>query len=109
MSKKDEVIIASATSTEVEYVDRAGKKKRTEIKGKEKPGTYGPDYERRKAEVNREANSRVITPISHEIFKKTEEEREELKLMKSVHKANMRQQGLDPKKVMNPVGIVFND
>lgn len=109
MRQDNELIAASATSKEVEYVEKSGKKKKMEIKDNRKSGDWGPSYEKYKAEVNKEANSRVTKPISHEIFKKTEDEREMLKAMKTIHKAALKAQGLDPKKVMNPHGVLFND
>lgn len=108
-NKETKLVSASATDKEVEYVENTGKKKKMEVVHKDTPGDWGPSYERRKAEVNKEANSRVIEPISHEIFKKTKEEKEEVKLIKAVHFAQIKNQGLDPKKTMNPTGNLFLD
>lgn len=102
-----EVVAASVTKKEVTWVEKSGKKKKQEVTAKEGNGNYGPDYERRKAELNREANSRVRESFSHEVFKKTKDEKEQLKAMKLLHKNAIKRQGLDPKKVMNPSGNLF--
>jgi hypothetical protein len=45
------------------------------------------DVLRKRAEVKRIINSSVITPMSGEAWKKTDEEKRELKLMKKLYKA----------------------
>ena len=107
--KDNELIVASASKKEVVYTQKSGKRKKMEMSGEYTPGNWGSDYEKRKAEVNREANARVIKPISHEIFKKTKDEREALKMMQVIHKNAIKAQGFDPKKEMNPRGNLFTE
>lgn len=85
-----EVVAASVTAKEVTWVEKSGKKRKQETSGKDTPGNYGPDYERRKAELNREANSRVMESVSHEVFKKTKEEKDQLKVLKAIFKAQAK-------------------
>jgi len=104
-----ELVSASANNKEVVYTNKAGKRKKMDLSKDYTPGNWGADYEKRRLEVNREANSRVMKPISHEIFKKSKEEREVLKTMQLLHKNAIKAQGKDPKKVMNPEGSLWLD
>lgn len=105
--KEDEMVTAMVSKNEITYIEKSGKKKKVEMSPKEGNGNWGPDYERRRLEVQREANAKMMKPISHEIFKKTKEEKEELKIIKNAHKWAIKRQGLDPKKEMNPKGNLF--
>ena len=51
------------------------------------------DVLRKRAELKRIINSSVITPMSGEAWKKTDEEKRELKLMKKLY--NLKQQNND--------------
>lgn len=103
-------VSAHATKVDVETVDSRGKrtKRKSEDAGEIARafarGDYGPDYERRKAEVHREINERVIKPedlITGETWKKTPAEREELAIARARHNALLRSYGVNPKKQMN--------
>jgi hypothetical protein len=103
-------VSAHATKTDVEVVDKNGK--RTKRKNEDlaehmkdfAQGNYGPDYERRKAEIHREIQQRIIKPedlITGKTWEKTSEEREAAKIAKAKHNALLRAHGINRKKQMN--------
>lgn len=99
---------AHITADGIEKIDKNGKSKKKRNDGDTRdfrPGYYGPDYEKRKAELHKEINSSVMTnengELSFERFAKTPEEKERAKVIVARHKALLRSYGIDPKKQMN--------
>lgn len=96
---------AHVTADGLEKFNKHGKKKHRDDPRDFRPGYYGPDYERRRAALNREINSNVLKndnkQLSFERFAKTKEEKEKAKIVKAKHKALLRAHGVDPKKQMN--------
>ncbi|MCK9575823.1 MAG: hypothetical protein M0R51_07760 [Clostridia bacterium] len=101
---------AHSGKSETETVDSKGDHKKRKhddnaefMKGFAR-GDYGPDYERRKAEIHREINLRVIKPedmVTGKTWEKTAAERAEVKMAKAKHNALLRSYGVDPKKQIN--------
>lgn len=93
---------AHVTAEGIEKIDKQGKRKKERREERDfRPGYYGPDYERRKAALQREVNSMNRKPFSFEAYAKTPEEKKKAKQARNDHNALLRAYGVDPKKQMN--------